>query len=149
MMSLGINWTQLALSSASVDGAEVTHRTLEPGPWLGLEFYFSFFLFFSFSFFFFFFFFFLLFKATPATYIGSQASGRVGAYTRATATSDLSRVCNLHHSSRHCRLLNPLSGARDGTCNLMIPSRIRFLCSMMGTPGAGIFKITSPPPGPL
>ena len=34
------------------------------------------------------------------------------AYTTATATQDLSRVCDLHHSSWQCQILNPLSGAR-------------------------------------
>ena len=34
-------------------------------------------------------------------------------YTTATATPDLNRVCNLHHSSRQRRILNPLSEARD------------------------------------
>uniref|UniRef100_A0A8D1LHD7 RING-type E3 ubiquitin transferase n=1 Tax=Sus scrofa TaxID=9823 RepID=A0A8D1LHD7_PIG len=31
----------------------------------------------------------------------------------ATATRDPNQVCNLHHSSRQCRILNPLSKARD------------------------------------
>ena len=35
------------------------------------------------------------------------------AYTTATAMQDASRVCNLHHSSWQCRVLNPLSNARD------------------------------------
>ena len=43
----------------------------------------------------------------------------------ATATQDPSRICNLHHSSRQSRILNPLSGARDRTRNLMVPSQIR------------------------
>ena len=47
------------------------------------------------------------------------------AYTRATATRDLSRVCNLHHSSQQCRILNPLIEARDRTGNLTVPIRIR------------------------
>ena len=33
------------------------------------------------------------------------------AYTRATATQEPSRICN--HSSRQCRILNPLSEVRD------------------------------------
>ena len=37
----------------------------------------------------------------------------------ATATWDLSNVCNLHHSSWQCRMLNPLSEARDQTHVLM------------------------------
>ena len=35
------------------------------------------------------------------------------AYATATATPDLSRIYNLHHSSWQCRILNPLSEARD------------------------------------
>ena len=35
------------------------------------------------------------------------------AYTRATATWDRSRICNLHHSSRQRQILNPLSEAGD------------------------------------
>ena len=46
-------------------------------------------------------------------------------YTTATAMPDLSYICDLHHSSQQCRILNPLSKARDRTHNLMIPSRIR------------------------
>ena len=48
-------------------------------------------------------------------------------YTPTTATSDPSRVCDLHHSSQQRWILNPLSQARDRTYNLMIPSQwIRF-----------------------
>ena len=46
------------------------------------------------------------------------------AYTTATGTSDLSLVCDLHHSSQQYQILNPLSEARDRTCNLMVPSWI-------------------------
>ena len=37
---------------------------------------------------------------------------------------DPSRVCDLHHSSRQCRILHPLSEARDRTRNLVVPSQI-------------------------
>ena len=50
------------------------------------------------------------------------------AYTIATATQDPSRVCDLHHSSWQCQILNPLSEARDRTLHLMVPSWIHF-CS--------------------
>ena len=67
--------------------------------------------------------------AAPAAYGGSQGRGLIGAaaiaYARATATRDPSRVCNLHHSSRQRRIVNPLSTGRDRTRNLMVPSRIR------------------------
>ena len=43
------------------------------------------------------------------------------AYTTATAAPDLSCVCNLHHSSGQCWILNPLSEAEDRTLNLMVP----------------------------
>ena len=52
----------------------------------------------------------------------------------ATATPDPSCVCNRYHNLWQCRILNPLNEARDQTCNLMVPSRIRFCCIMMGTP---------------
>ena len=37
----------------------------------------------------------------------------------AIATQDLSLVCDLHHSSQQCWILNPLSKARDRTFILM------------------------------
>ena len=36
----------------------------------------------------------------------------------AMATEDLSHVCDLHHSSQQCQILNTLNKARDGTCVL-------------------------------
>ena len=56
------------------------------------------------------------------------------AYTTATATPDPSHVCDLHHSSQQHRILNLLSEARDQTQSLMVPSRIRFRSTKMGTP---------------
>ena len=48
------------------------------------------------------------------------------AYTTATAMWDLSRMCDLHHSSRQCQIPDPLSEVRDRTCILMDASRIHF-----------------------
>ena len=45
------------------------------------------------------------------------------AYTIATATWDPSHICNLHHSSRPRRILNPLNEARDQTLILMDSSQ--------------------------
>ena len=59
---------------------------------------------------------------------------RLLAYATATATSDPSHVCDLHHSLWQCHILNPLSEARDRTLNLMVPRQIRFHCTTMGTP---------------
>ena len=66
----------------------------------------------------------------------------------ATATQNLSRVCDLHCSSRQHRILNPLSKARDRTRNLMDTSQLR-LCnplshnrnSGVGVLGDGVCKI--------
>ena len=48
-------------------------------------------------------FFLLLFRAAPMAYGNSQARGGIGAgaaaYTSATATQDLNRIFDLHHSS--------------------------------------------------
>ena len=42
-------------------------------------------------------FYFLLSRAAPAAYGSSQAGGLIG--TTATVTWDMSRICDLHHSS--------------------------------------------------
>ena len=80
--------------------------------------------------FYFYFFVFLPFLGlVPTAYRGSHARGLIGAvalaYARARATWDPSYVCNLRHSSWQRRIFNPLSKARDQTCNLMVPSWIR------------------------
>ena len=53
------------------------------------------------------------------------------AYATATAARDLSHICD---SSRQRQILNPLSEARDGTCNLMVPHQIPFCHATMGPP---------------
>ena len=58
--------------------------------------------------------------------LGVESELQLPAYTTATATSDPSSICDLHRSSWQHRILNPLSEARGGTRNLMVPSRIRF-----------------------
>ena len=47
---------------------------------------------------------------------------------------DPSCIWDLHHSLQQCRILNPLSEARDRTHNLKVPSWIRFHCATTGTP---------------
>ena len=44
----------------------------------------------------------------------------------ATPTPDLGPICDLHLSSWQHQILNPLSRARDRTCNLMDTSWIRY-----------------------
>ena len=73
--------------------------------------------------------------AKPAAHGGSLARGPIGAtYALATATQDLSHICDLHHSSEQRQSLNSPSKARDPTRNLMVPSGIHFCCARMGTP---------------
>ena len=52
----------------------------------------------------------------------------------ATATRDLSRICNLQHGSRQCCFPSSLSKARDWTLILMDTSWIHFRCTTMETP---------------
>ena len=52
--------------------------------------------------------------------LGVEWELQMPAYTTATATQDPSRICELHHSSQQCQILNPLSEGRDGTHNLMV-----------------------------
>ena len=58
--------------------------------------------------------------------LGVKSELQLPAYTTATATQDLSSICDLHHSSWQCQILNPLSEARDRTYVLMDTSQIRF-----------------------
>ena len=53
---------------------------------------------------------------------GVESALQLLAYTTATATPDLSHICDLHHSSRQRRILNPLSESRDRISILMVPS---------------------------
>ena len=58
--------------------------------------------------------------------LGAESQLQLPAYTTATATPDLGCICDLHHSSRQCWILNPLSEARDRTGILMDTKRIRY-----------------------
>ena len=59
---------------------------------------------------------------TEVPRLGVESELQLPAYATATAAQDLSCICDLHHSSWQCRILNPLSEARDGTQVLMDPS---------------------------
>ena len=59
--------------------------------------------------------------------LGVESELQLLAYARAIAVPDLSCVCDLHHSSRQCCILNPLSRAVARTHILMDPSQIRYL----------------------
>ena len=66
--------------------------------------------------------------------LGVESELQLPAYTTATATLDLSSICELHHNSRQCWVLNPLMEARNRTCILLDISGIHFRCTTMGTP---------------
>ena len=51
----------------------------------------------------------------------------------ATAMQDPKSICDLHHSSRQCQILNPVIEARDQTCIIMDAGQIPLLCATMGT----------------
>ena len=71
------------------------------------------------TFFLFFSFFWLHLQHMEVPRLGVKLELQLLAYTPTTAMWDLSCVWDLHHSSRQCRILNPLSKARDRTCILM------------------------------
>ena len=73
--------------------------------------------------------------------LGVQLDLQPPAYTTVAATSDPSHVCKLHHSSRQCQILNPLSEARDRTFHLTLPSWIHFCCTTTGTPYSLFLKL--------
>ena len=81
---------------------------------------------------------FFFFRATRAAYVSSQTGGRNWscscAYATATATRDPSRICDLHHSSWQCQILNLLRDARDQTWILMDTSWVHYCWATMGTP---------------
>ena len=73
--------------------------------------------------------------------LGVDLEQQLSAYTTATAMPDPSLIWDLYHSSQQHRIRNPLSDARDGTWNLMVPSRICFCCATTGTPQEMYFKL--------
>lgn len=68
--------------------------------------------------------------------MGATAAG----LHRNTATPDPSHIHDLHYSSWQCRILNPLSKAKDQTRNLMVTGRVRFCCATMRTHGIYIYN---------
>ena len=66
--------------------------------------------------------------------LGVELELQLPAYATATAMPDPSLVCDLHHSSWKCQILNPLREAKGRTCNFVVPSQICLRCAMTGTP---------------
>ena len=86
----------------------------------------------------FFFFFFYILGPHPqhmeVPKLGIKSELQLLAYTTVTAMQDPSLVCNLHHSSWQCPILNPLRKARDPIRILMDTSWVHYHWAMMGTP---------------
>ena len=57
--------------------------------------------------------------------LGVESELQLLAYVTATATPDLSCVCD-PHQTQQCQILNPLSEARDRTCVPMVTSRVHY-----------------------
>ena len=66
--------------------------------------------------------------------LGITSELQLPACTIATAILDLSHICNLHHNSRQCQILNPLSKARGRSHILMNPCQVHYHWAMMETP---------------
>ena len=66
--------------------------------------------------------------------LGIESELQLPAYTTATAISDPSRVCSLHHSSRQRRVPHALSEPRDRVRVLVDTSRVRCCRATVGTP---------------
>ena len=64
---------------------------------------------------------------------GVKPELQLPASTTATATPDLSRICDLPHSSRQRQILKPLRRARDGT-HVLTDTRRVGVCWAAGTP---------------
>ena len=79
-------------------------------------------------------------SAYGGSWAGVTLELQLPAYAIATTTLDLSRVCDLHHSSQQHWILSSMSEARDQTRNLMVTSQIRFHCATMGIPQGRSFK---------
>ena len=63
---------------------------------------------------------------------GVESELQLPAYIIARASQDLSHICDLHHSSRQCWILNPLNEARDGNHVLMDAN---WVCNLMSHSG--------------
>ena len=100
------------------------HRTLVEFPNLYDLIHHSFVMKFEQEFFFFFSFLGLHLWHMDVPKLGVELELQLPAFTTATATWDLSCICDLHHSSQLCWILNPLSEARDQTQILMDTSWI-------------------------
>ena len=66
--------------------------------------------------------------------LGVKLELQLRAYTTATAMQDPCLICDLHHTSWQCWILNPLIRVRDQTHILMDTSWVYFCWDTVGTP---------------
>ena len=89
----------------------------------------------------------------PRLGVKSELQLSATATATATATQDSSFICDLHHSSQQCRILNLLNKARGWTCTLMDPSQVHYCWAMKGTSSVNFnenpFRLLSLGDGPL
>ena len=71
-------------------------------------------------------FFFFFLRHMEVHKLGLESELQLPAYTTATATPEMSCICDLHHSSWQCQILKPLSEAKNQTRVLMDAS---WVCS--------------------
>ena len=72
--------------------------------------------------------------------LGVKLELQLPTYTTATATWDLSHVCDLHHSSWQCWILNPMREAKDWMLILMNTSWVHYHWVRTGTPILGFLS---------
>ena len=79
---------------------------------------------------------FYFFRALPCGIwkFPGKGSNQLQLPATATATPDPSHFCKLHHSSLQCRILDPLSEARDQTHIFRDASQVRSHCATTGIP---------------
>ena len=68
----------------------------------------------------------LYLQHTEVPRLGVESKLQLLAYATATATWDPSRICDLHHNSRQCQILNPLSEVRDQTHILVDTNQVHY-----------------------
>ena len=84
-------------------------------------------------------------RAASMAYGNLQARDRIRAAAAilptATATRNPSCICDLHHSSQQCQILNWVSEAKDGTRILMDSSWVWYHWATTGTPLSVILNL--------
>ena len=77
----------------------------------------------------------------PRLWVESEL--QLWAYATVTATWDLSRICDLHHSTWQCQILDLLSETRDQTCILMDTSWVLSAEPQWGLPFSEFYGVMS------